>query len=351
MRDLIGRLTPLDPQASEALKVVDYFDALTSRGVGLGGLLRAAAALAGTDAGAEIRGTTVIYAPDGRKKLAEAAGRPAPGRSAAPIGADGTSEAAGPGPDDTGPGRAASASFRGGSVWLDREGEPHANDAMILRRLALAVEALESQHGRTSAIEVIVDADRSLVERTTALAELGIDPADRIRIVLSSPDGGMTSRRSGVVPGPSGPLTTSIHLGEEETITGPAGIGTWTRADHAPESWRDATIAYRLVAADTAPVVDATELGPMLMLAVAYDPQQPHPDVLALAELDAHSREILRALVDSDSLRAAATHLAMHHSTLQVRYANLCETIGYDPRSTSGRIRFISAEFLRRLSG
>lgn len=329
MRDLIGSLTSLDPQTSEALKVVDYFDALTSRGVGLGGLLRAAAALAGTSAGAEVRGRTVVYSPDGKKKLTEAAV---------------------PGPNDTDSGRAPSASLRGGRVWLDREGEPHANDAMILRRLALAIEALESQHGRASTIEVIVDADRSLVERTTALAELGIDPADRIRIVLTRPDRSPMSRRSGVVPSPSGPLATSVHIGTNETIPAPAGVGTWTRADHAPESWRDATIAFRLIAEDTAPIVDAAELGPMLMLAVAYDPLQPHPDVLALGDLNQHSREILRALVDSDSLRAAAASLAMHHSTVQARYAHLCETLGYDPRSTAGRIRFISAEFLRRLS-
>ncbi len=63
MRDLLGKLTALDPEARESLKVVGYFDALTARGVGLGGLLRAAAALSGTVAAATIRGTTTAYDP------------------------------------------------------------------------------------------------------------------------------------------------------------------------------------------------------------------------------------------------------------------------------------------------
>ena len=40
MQELVGRLTALDPDASEALKVVAYFDALTASGVSLDGLLR-----------------------------------------------------------------------------------------------------------------------------------------------------------------------------------------------------------------------------------------------------------------------------------------------------------------------
>ena len=40
MQDLLGRLTALDPDASETLKVVSYFDTLIARAVGVESMLR-----------------------------------------------------------------------------------------------------------------------------------------------------------------------------------------------------------------------------------------------------------------------------------------------------------------------
>ncbi|MFD5284002.1 hypothetical protein [Streptomyces rubrogriseus] len=54
----------------------------------------------------------------------------------------------------------------------------------------------------------------------------------------------------------------------------------------------------------------------MLLPAQAYDPQNPHEDVRALAGLDARSADVLRTLVEADSIRSAAAALSMHHSRL-----------------------------------
>lgn len=347
MRDFLGKLTALDPDASDTLKVVGYFDALTARGVGLGSLLRAAAALSGTVAVAEVNGRRTAYDPEG-KRLAEVGDRP----------------------------RGSLVDFLLGAVWLAREGEPHAGDAMVTDRLAIAVEALESRQGSTKEVEEVIDAQRSAAERRTALVRLGIDPAASVRVVVSSADPGIAQRWTALTPTPLGMLHTTLevrHRGairqessrrprrSAEVVDGPhvwgaaaddrVGIGTWVRADRAPESWEAALIAHRLLGEGPVRVLDATDLGGMLILARAYDPDAPHPDVLALSDLDDHTADILRTLVDSESVRAAATKLAMHHSTVQARHESLIARLGYDPRSTVGRMRYICAEFLRRLGG
>ena len=51
MQDLLGRLTALDPDASETLKVVTYFDALVARSVGVESMVRGAAVLSGATVG------------------------------------------------------------------------------------------------------------------------------------------------------------------------------------------------------------------------------------------------------------------------------------------------------------
>ncbi|GAA1796781.1 MULTISPECIES: hypothetical protein [Brevibacterium] len=330
MRDLLGKLTALDPEASETLKVVGYFDALTSRGAGLGSLLRAAAALAGCPAVAEVDGRVTAYDPSGRR-LAEAADRP----------------------------RGSAVAFRSGAVWLVREGTPHANDAMITDRLGVAVEGLTSQHSPTREIEVVVDAERAVAERRTALVRLGIDPGASVRVILSDDDPGPRWTKTAPVPTPLGVLHATLEV--RPGGVAPAdhawdghsrvGIGTWTRADSAPDSWEAALIAHRLLGEGPGTVLDAVDLGSMLILARAYDPTTPHPDVTALESLDAVTTEILRELVDADSLRAAAGRLAMHHSTLQARHESITTRLGYDPRTTVGRLRYMSAEFLRRLGG
>ncbi|MEV7721696.1 PucR family transcriptional regulator, partial [Streptomyces sp. NPDC088184] len=84
MHELVGRITALDPEASETLKVISYFDTLITGGVGLDGLLRGAAALSGTVAGAERRGRTSRRDPEGRRQGRPP--RPAPPKTRPPRG-------------------------------------------------------------------------------------------------------------------------------------------------------------------------------------------------------------------------------------------------------------------------
>lgn len=120
------------------------------------------------------------------------------------------------------------------------------------------------------------------------------------------------------------------------------------RADQLPRSWESALIALRLTD-ESEPVVDAAELGILLSLALAFDPAAPPEDVVALARLDERSRGALAALIEADSVRAAATAWGVHHSTMQARYESLTRELGVDPRSPLGRARLIAAELLLRL--
>ncbi|AHH20061.1 hypothetical protein NONO_c52810 [Nocardia nova SH22a] len=319
MQELVGKLISVDPEASEALKVVSYFDVLVARGAGLDGLLRAAAVLSGVVAGAD---------RDGKISRFDAEGRRVTGDSSAqrfPVHTDAR-----------------------GSVWLERDGSLHANDEMIVERLALAVELIEARRNPDSRLEVVIDPTRPLAERSVALAALRLEPTSRIRIVASAPDAARSGALTTVVPTRYGVLRATLDVSGAFVPASRAGLGQWIRADRASESWEAAVIAYRL-ADSSFPVVDATDLGAMLILARAYDPDVPHDDVTALTRLDPRSARILRILVEADSIRSAAVQLSVHHSTLQARRESFTQELGYDPRSASGRTRYAAAEILRRL--
>ncbi|MFI5663740.1 helix-turn-helix domain-containing protein [Streptomyces sp. NPDC051684] len=329
MQELVGRLTSLDPEASETLKVVTYFDALTASGVGLTGLVRAAAALAGVVAGAERRGRIIRCDPTGRLLGPEEAASP---DTSSPS-ADAEDERPGP-------------RVR---VWLERDGAPHANDAMVVERLALAVELFEARRGPDSGLDIAVDAAAGTRERAAALARLRIGAGARIRVIATAVDETLPGAPSTVVPTRYGMLRATLDVSGALEPAGRAGLGPWTRADHAPDSWDGAIVAHRLADACD-PVVDATALGVMLRLAQAYDPEDPHDDVLVLGRLDTRSGMVLRTLIEADSIRSAAARLGMHHSTVQARHEALTRELGYDPRTPSGRMRYVAAALLLRLS-
>lgn len=321
MQDPAQGFAALDPAASDPLKVVASFDAMISRGYGIDRLLAGAAALAGAVCGIERFGRAVRYDPAGRRVADADPGTRFPERA-----------------------------LGDGSVWLEREGAAHPDDGVILDRLAFAIGLIESRRLTPEPLQVVLDAGRTVDERIVALAQLRIEPSARIRLVAV--DGGARPGPSTTpVPTRYGMLRALVDASGEFSPAegdGRTGFGQWVRADHAPDSWAGAVIAHRLTTR-LMPVVDVTDIGAMLILAKAHDPDDPHPDVRALTGLDDRSSEILRVLVESDSVRSAAAELAMHHSTLQARHQQLIERIGYDPRTVSGRLRYIAAEMLRRL--
>lgn len=321
MHHLVGRLSALDPEASESLRIVSYFDVLITRGAGLDGLLRGAAVLSGTVAGAEIRGRVSRRDPDGRS-VTEAGGAR----------------------------RSAQMSHGDWTVWLERDGEPGPNDEMIMERLALGVELIEGRRRPVSGFDAVIDPARPLAERVTLLAKHRLDPSTPVRILATPADAAELGAPSAITPTRYGLLRATLDVFGKLAPPGPVGFGTWVRADRAPESWDAAIVALRLTDDDT-PAVDASELGAMLLLAQAYDPRTPHEDVRALAGLDPRSADVLRTLVEADSIRSAAAELGMHHSTVQARHEALTHTLGYDPRSNIGRMRYIAAALLLRLTG
>lgn len=331
MQELVGRLTALDPEASESLKVVAYFDTLVAAGAGYDALLRGAALLSGAVAGAEHRGRVSRRGSDGR----DPGGEPSPRRPERP--------------------------YASGTVWLERVGPYHANDEMIVERLALCFDLVEARRRPVSSLEIAVDAHRTLAERTTALANLHLDPETRIRLVATWPQSRASTPSSVILPTRYGIMRATLQRPDSTPPAPPAtpdsgaqpdghvGLGAWVRASHAPESWEGAVFALRMTDA-AMPVIDATDMGALVLMARAYDPETPHEDVLTLAGLDERSAEILLAIVECDSLRAAATRLGVHHSTVQARHEALMQTLGYDPRTPAGKVRYSAAELLLRLS-
>ncbi|GHA98569.1 hypothetical protein ACIQRS_15410 [Streptomyces termitum] len=317
MREHVGRTG--GPEAAEILEVVAHFDALVLAGTGPDGLLRGAAVLSGVVAGAERRGRVSRRDPDGRA------------------------------PADEPPVRAAERSCATGTVWLERVGPPHATDALIAERLAVALDLTEARRHPPGTLQTVIDPARPRDERIAALAGLGLTPATPIRIVATRADGTPAAGPATAVPTRYGLLRAELRRADASPPGGPAGLGPWVRADHAPDSWESAVIALRLTE-PAVPVVDATDLGALLMLARAHDPGDPHPDVAALARLDARTARVLQVLVEAESLRAAAVTLGMHHSTLQARHGTLIRDLGYDPRTATGKVRYAAAELLLRLT-
>ncbi|MFD6054598.1 helix-turn-helix domain-containing protein [Agromyces sp. NPDC060279] len=334
MQELVGRLTALDPEASETLKVVTYFDALVAAGVGAEALLRGAAALSGAPVGflGSARGLRV--GQDGRRL---------PSPVAPPVG-----------------GRLRTVGD-GAVCWLERSGDPHANDAMVLERLAIALGIAEARRaaggsGLAGAVEIAVNPHATAEERGSAIARLQLEAEPRVRAIAAPHDAeaprdapsAVVATRHGLVRavlrrvGEGGPVRTEP--------TTQLGLGLALPPDRLPESWASALVALRLTD-DARAIVDAAELGGLLLLAEAADARsEPHPDAVTLAALDPRALALLDALAETGSVRGAAARCGIHHSTVQERLLVLGRRLGYDPRSPQGRTRYAVARMLVTLS-
>ncbi|MCX6502931.1 MAG: hypothetical protein NT132_11110 [Microbacterium sp.] len=319
MQELAGRLTALDPEATESLRVIAYFDALVAGGAGMESIARAAAVLSGVAAGVT-REPSLRVRPDGVR--AREAGEP------------------GAWPHARTP--------AGPLVWIEREGPAHANDAMILERFALsaAIVASTGQVSPAGALEALIDPQRPDAERSRLADRLRLDRRHPLRIAALPADAAEP------VGGPSAVILTArgaariLLLPVDAVVAmGPAGIAD-VPVEDAPSGWGDALTALRLASGNE--VVHAADYGVLRMLwgdahAAA------HPDVAALAALD-ESLRILDAVSETESIRAASARLGMHHSSVQERHAHLRDRLGYDPREPLGRARYCAARMLMRLS-
>ena len=325
MQDLLGRLTALDPDASETLKVVSYFDALVARSVGVESMLRGAAVLSG--------------APVGHREGAHAVRVRADGVRVDPVEPDPAWMSRDSGPDAV--------------VWIERDGAPHTNDAMILERLSLALGIIHARRsvGAESAVELAISAYASPDERARATARLRLDGV--LRVLASPPDPAPAARHPSAIVATRHGLTraTIVDAGTgADAWAAPAPrVGIGTVGGDLADSWASALVAVRLTSPDE-PVVDAADLGAFVLIADAASSEPLHPDAAVLADLDARSLALLDAVVAASSVRAAAARLGRHHSSIQERVTALTEQLGYDPRSARGHTRFALARMLLRLS-
>ncbi|WP_160051392.1 helix-turn-helix domain-containing protein [Nocardiopsis sp. FR26] len=317
MRELLGRIAALDPEAGAAVRVIAYFDELT--GTGPEPVVRGAAFLTGVPAGLtdHARGLALRVSPDGGVERGV------------------------PGPDPSW----CSVRVGGAVLWLELAGEPGPVAAMVLERAAAVLRTrleptLPMAGGRAALAEALVDPHLSEEQRARAARRYGIVPGSLARAVALH-GGGIRV------------VAAADRLGAER-----AGVGPAVEALALPSSWADARRALRFTAEgtrlDPGPrVVLAEELGGLLLLADAVRPGTPPvADVVALERVARDAAPLLVALeavASSPSLRAAAVRAGVHHSTLQESVGRAERVLGWPVREVSGRLRLQVALALRRL--
>ncbi|MEU9051958.1 helix-turn-helix domain-containing protein [Streptomyces sp. NPDC048384] len=327
MKELAGRLTALDPDAGAAVRVIAYFDRLAESRAGLEALVRGAAVLAGVPAR--------LVDADRRVQVR--------------VEVDGTRRDSAVPPDPAWP----SAALTPGGVpalWLERaqEAEPSVVDAVILERAAGAVRlVLDRTRGRAPAddpalVETVLDATAPEAARLHAARRLGLDPAAAARVLA---------------PFAGQPRIVPAHLDAEPPV-GRVGVGPAVPVLDLPRSWSQARVALRFTAEGTAHdpgpgVVHADELGGIALLAdVVPSGAEPPPDVQALEAAAATTPWLLatlHAVASTVSLRAAASEINVHHSTLQERLAHAEHLLGWSLRTPQGRFRLGLALAVRHL--
>lgn len=332
MQELIGRLTALDPEASEGVKVISYFDALVVGHASFEVLLRGAAILSGCAAGFVA------------------------GRHAIAVDAKGTHLSA---PVVPQPGRwFEHAVLNGGRAWLERDGRPHANDEMILERLSIAIgitiERSTPISARRRAVETIIDSAESLEKRRVACARLQLNLNERFVVVAEPARTPNANGHYTIVATTAGTVrATILREGDTFAAKARAGVGIATIPDSLDQSWVSALAALRLTSTGE-PVLRACDVGGLTLLAVATDASgKHHPDLSALKRVidDApRTLEVIEALVNTESLRAAAAKVGLHHSTIQARATDLSLSLGYEIPTAAGRTRLAIALSLYRLS-
>ena len=336
MQGLVWRLRALDPEASESLKVIAYFDALVDAHASAQVLLSGAAVLSGCPAG---------YVANGRSVRVDAAGTK-------------TDSAA---PDSGAANRWPGHDFGdGGRVWIERKGQAFANDEMILERVAIALgisfDRTSPAAASSRAVAAVIDASAPLDRRMDAAAMLHLDQESSYRVVAVP--------ASTVLPGPSsviytgvGPVRAAIRrLSEAEAPDGGPGsrwgVGLTMVPAALDRSWASALLALRLTTANS-PRQAADDLGSLLVFAELADSSAAEiPDLTALKRLlesQPKALALLESIAATSSLRAVAEEVGLHHSSVQSRAADYSAALGFDLRTAPGRVRLSLVLTLYRL--
>lgn len=352
MKALLMRLSAIDSDAEAALRIIEYFDALTVRGASTDMVVRGAAALGEAVAGLRLpSGDVLRYNVSGE--------RLEPRRAAGDYRVHVRGEL---------------------SAWLEREGAPHKFDDLMLERFSLAAQSAVVDK---PALDAVVMADAGLVEtllsqreppeeRSIALRRLGIPSTGQIVVLAITGGQGCASSPTAITAllagiqrlhlvraagiGTTLAVLVHQHSGTDarsavSTIIGelPGGrphalsgvrIGMSEPVDglDAHRGWASAAVALRFapLVSESPRAVDAGTLGILAPLAsIDVETWESSADVQllrGLAETESGRIDIavLEAYLTHGSLRQAGVVLHMHHSSIGSRLARMEERLELD---------------------
>lgn len=320
MQELLARLKTLDPNASVALRIIACFDELVRGKVNTQGLLGAAASLSGCVVGyiGQDSARTIRVSPSGQilKDGAESQWNGA-------VETDGL------------------------TVWLERQGPAHVNDAMILERLvlALAIRSGRQAEDPLRRLGDLLDANVDIERRREVAVKLGLTSRIRYRVAALPLFATWKQHRKlleDVVTTPFGPLHVCIVPVDVTHIdASPCGIGVAKSIDNLDRSFSTALVALRLCIPPEVPIVNADDYGGLADLLAQCSVDQPLIDVEELEEVMQHpwALQTLDALLRSASVRDASRIAGVHHSTMQARIETIREQLSFDPMDGIGRAR------------
>lgn len=331
MKGLLLRLSGLDADAENAVRLIGFFDRLITERVSVDALVHTTAQLAGCPVG--------VHAPGQGLSLRAEPGAEVSTSGLAPAGA-------------------AVRELEGGvAVWVARHGAPTPLDDMLLERFAIATAVLLDhtsvplpELGDPALVELLLSDAAGTAERSRALHLLGLDAGAGLRVLAGS--GGEIAGRAAAL----GKVRAVLVTGEvPSSVRGRWGVGPLLPAVEAARSWRAARTALRFTS-ESEPVLWWDRLGALTDLADRLGPADLAgiADIRALDRLAAapHGGEdiaVLAALCATGSARKAAAALHRHHSTLPARLTRAESVLGFEFESPAGRFRLHLALMLRRL--
>ncbi|MFI6339810.1 helix-turn-helix domain-containing protein [Streptomyces sp. NPDC050535] len=351
MRTLLLRLSELDADAENIVRVVTFFDGLIAGRAPLPAALCSTARLAECPVGVADTELGVCLRSDGDAVVtADAVPDSASTRELSP----------------------------GSLVWLERTGSQLPLDEILLERFAIAVAPLLDPArgpltglGDTALLELALSESAGQAERARALRLLGYEPATPLHTLALTGEPQAIKRLLTALR-ESGAHVRAACLGPVHAALSPAlpaavtdrlppglaiGAGPALSAAEAPASWRQARTALRFVRTGRSwpAVVHADQLGALAALARLR--AKDIAEVADLAVLDGIAAEpqgeellsILIAFCATGSTRKAATEVHRHHSTVAARLAHAETRLGFPLTVPIGRIRLELALLLHHL--
>jgi len=369
MQALLLRLSALDADAGNAVRVISFFDALVRNRADAPTLVRAAARLAERPCGlsAPTAGVLLRATPDGTRL--DPVAEPPPDAATHPL-------------------------EGGGQVWVERTADAAlALDPILLERFAIAAAVLLGHQklpapelGDPALLELVLSQSAGDAERARALHLMGIAPGARVRVLAVAGGGGEGDGADLAVGCRPGHRAVLGDLRALLTVDGGdfdvpvrvpvpvpppgtrVGIGACVPAAQAWRSWLSARTALRFTGEGVpggdaatahltgAPVVRWDDLGAYALLAehvplaaLAESPDLGALDRLAAEPSGAAMLHTLHVYCAAESLRRAALDLHLHRSSVADRLARAGATLGFPITTAAGRARLTPALVLRRL--